>query len=95
MRSELTAWLSRPRPETFPYAAVVSEYRHVGKHFVAPDLLALLARARGELPGGCDPAAEQLARFLDFALDKYDGRYDNPSCSATGVARAIRRASRT
>ena len=85
MHSELTAWLFRPYPETFPYAAVVDEFQRVGKHFVAPEALALLDRARRKLPAGYDPETDFLARFLDFTLDKYDGRYDNPSYIAVDL----------
>jgi tryptophan 2,3-dioxygenase len=85
MHTELTAWLFRPYPETFPYAAVVAEFQRVGKHFVDPSMLALLDRARRKLPAGYDPDADYLARFLDFTLDKHDGRYDNPSYIAVDL----------
>jgi tryptophan 2,3-dioxygenase len=85
MHTELTAWLFRPYPETFPYAAVVEEFQRVGKHFVGEELLALLDRARRKLPAGFDADADFLARFLDFTLDKHDGRYDNPSYIAVDL----------
>ena len=76
----LRAWLTRPDAEAFPYEAVVAEFNRVGKHFVDRDLLETLDAARATLSA---PAAQgtrpQLARFLDCALDKFDGRYDNPS----------------
>ena len=56
----------------FPYDAVVAEFQRVGKHFVRPAILAALAAER-------ETASSELATFLDFTLDKYDGRYDNPS----------------
>src|SRR5687767_11050491 len=61
--------------EAFPLDAVIAEFRRVGKHFVDVQLLEALARVRAGLPAGSD----RLRRFLDTALDKYDGRFDNPS----------------
>jgi tryptophan 2,3-dioxygenase len=75
MTSALQSWLDSPVPEHFPLQEVISEFRRVGKHFVARRLLDQLAEARRALPSG----AEVLKRFLDTTLDKYDGRYDNPS----------------
>jgi len=72
---DLTQWLAQPTPETFPLAEVILEFRRAGKHHVPRDLLAALAEGRAALPEGAD----WLRRFLDTALDKYDGRYDNPS----------------
>jgi tryptophan 2,3-dioxygenase len=82
---ELAAWLSSPDPKTFPYDAVVTEFHRVGKHFVADELLGLLDGVRAMLPGGSDPGSRLLARFLDIALDKWDGRYDNPSYLAVDL----------
>ena len=82
---ELAAWLSRPDPVTFPYDAVVAEFHRVGKHFVAEELLALLDKVRATLPEGSDPGRRLLARFLDVGLDKWDGRYDNPSYLAVDL----------
>ena len=62
-------------PEAFPYDEVVAYFNRVGKHFVSPQLLAELDRVRSSLPA--DPS--RLSRFLHTALDKFDGRYDNPS----------------
>jgi len=76
---ELAALLIEPDPETFPFEAVVTEFNRVGKHFVARELLAALDGARARLRARSDPDAALLARFLDVALDKWDGRYDNPS----------------
>jgi tryptophan 2,3-dioxygenase len=75
MTTALQCWLESPLPETFPLSEVISEFRRVGKHFVSPELLQLLAKARKLLPQGADA----LRRFLDTTLDKYDGRYDNPT----------------
>jgi tryptophan 2,3-dioxygenase len=72
---DLQQWLRSPTPETLPLDAVIGEFRRVGKHFVAPELLEALAQARAALPAGDSP----LRRFLDTALDKHDGRFDNPS----------------
>ena len=77
-RSALAAWRTNADPGAFPYDAVVAAIHSVGKHFAAPELLADLDDVRRELPRGC-PAHGQLARFLDTALDKHDGRYDQPS----------------
>ncbi len=73
---ELEQWAAGAHgPEAFPFAAVIDAYRRVGKHFVDRDLLDSLASIRTGLPAG----AEKLHRFLNTALDKYDGRFDNPS----------------
>ena len=77
-RYEVAAWRATGQPDDFPYDAVVAAFHAVGKHFVAVELLSDLDRVRRELPRAC-PAHRRLARFLDTALDKFDGRYDNPS----------------
>ena len=71
----LQRWLSRPNADTFPFNDVITEFRSVGKHFVTGELLAVLSEARASLPEGADA----LRQFLNTALDKYDGRFDNPS----------------
>jgi tryptophan 2,3-dioxygenase len=73
--SSLQGWIADPDPASLPLEAIVAELRRVGKHFVAPELLGALDRARAALPPG-DGATR---RFLDTALDKHDGRFDNPS----------------
>jgi tryptophan 2,3-dioxygenase len=73
--ADVRSWLGRPDADTFPLTAVIAELRHVGKHFVARELLEILADARNVLP----KSAEALRRFLDTALDKHDGRFDNPT----------------
>ncbi|OLE20079.1 MAG: hypothetical protein AUG49_26195 [Catenulispora sp. 13_1_20CM_3_70_7] len=65
---ELEEWLATLEKNDFPYDAVVAEYHRVGKHFVDEELLAELSHAR--------EGVRLLARFLDTALDKWDGRYD-------------------
>ena len=77
-RFELAAWRAGRHPAAFPYDAVVAAFHAVGKHFVAAELLTDLDSVRRDVPRGC-PAHRTLARFLDTALDKFDGRYDNPS----------------
>ncbi|MDP1846424.1 MAG: tryptophan 2,3-dioxygenase family protein [Solirubrobacteraceae bacterium] len=77
-RFELAAWRADRHPDAFPYDAVVAAFRAVGKHFVAAELLADLDAVRRDVPRGC-PAHRRLAGFLDTTLDKFDGRYDNPS----------------
>src|SRR5687768_1772979 len=84
---ELTAeaavanWLSSRNADDFPYDAVVAEFHHVGKHFVATELLEALADVRAALPEvhGSVTSVRLLDRFLDIALDKWDGRYANPT----------------
>ena len=73
--SPLRQWIADPDPASLPLDAVIAEFRRVGKHFVAPELLRALVRARAALPPGDGPTR----RFLDTALDKHDGRFDNPS----------------
>ncbi|OLF14111.1 tryptophan 2,3-dioxygenase [Actinophytocola xinjiangensis] len=75
---ELRHWLRSPQLRTFPFDQVVRHFHEVGKHFVAAELLDLLARARQLLPSlpGPWPQLRTLASFLDTALDKPDGRYD-------------------
>ncbi|QRM30710.1 hypothetical protein [Microvirga sp. VF16] len=72
---DLQHWLADPVADAFPFEAVIAEFRRVGKHFVAGELLTALAKIRAALPEGADA----LRRFLNTALDKYDGRFDNPS----------------
>ncbi|WP_218924670.1 tryptophan 2,3-dioxygenase [Streptomyces sp. or20] len=72
--SPLAHWLRDPVTEDFPYPAVVSVFQRVGKQRVAATLLAALAEARTRAS-----AHSPLARFLDVALDKHDGRYDYSS----------------
>jgi tryptophan 2,3-dioxygenase len=73
---ELEQWAAAGHDAaSFPLDAVIREFRRVGKHFVDPRLLEALSNVRARLPAGTD----QLRRFLGTALDKYDGRFDNPS----------------
>ncbi|MDH6226750.1 tryptophan 2,3-dioxygenase [Streptomyces sp. MJP52] len=91
--NELTDWLTDPVPSRFPYDAVVDQYHRVGKHFVSEQLLKDLAVARERLAQAAtadeaDAAAEEdglLTRFLDTALDKWDGRYDYPTYTSLSV----------
>ena len=76
---DLAHWQENPDPETFPYDEVVAEFHRGGKHFVGRELLECLDRVRSRLEEDAGPAHLVLARFLDTALDKFDGRYDNPS----------------
>jgi len=79
--AELRSWLYEADPKKFPYAAVVQHYQVVGKHFVQPDLLQLLAEIRDKLPTLKGPwvHVQTLASFLNIALDKPDNRYDYPT----------------
>ena len=74
----VAAWSERPDPRAFPYDAVVAEFHRVGKHFVEAELLETLDGVRARVPERC-PVHRELARFLATTLDKFDGRYDNPS----------------
>lgn len=87
---ELTDWLADPVPSRFPYPAVTHEFHRVGKHFVPDEILKALALARERLapeaPTRADAADRLLLdRFLDTALDKWDGRYDYPSYTSLSV----------
>src|SRR5215207_3721565 len=73
--ASLARWPESPAPESFPLAAVLAWFRVGGKHFVDRELLEALAAVRARLPAGDEP----LRRFLDTALDKFDGRFSNPS----------------
>ncbi|MEV6582874.1 tryptophan 2,3-dioxygenase [Streptomyces sp. NPDC051582] len=88
--NELTDWLADPVPSRFPYSAVTAEFHRVGKHFVPDQTLKSLALARERLapqaPTGADEAERLLLdRFLDTALDKWDGRYDYPTYTSLSV----------
>jgi tryptophan 2,3-dioxygenase len=73
--AEVADWSARPDASTFPLDAVIAQFRQAGKHFVERELLDVLAQARAALR----PDDASLRRFLDTVLDKYDGRFDNPS----------------
>lgn len=77
--AQVAAWCLRPDPVTFPYVAVAAELRRAGKHFAPRRLLASLAAVRDALAQRASDADRRLGRFLWTALDKWDGRYDNPS----------------
>lgn len=79
--AEVHSWLRSPDLQKFPYDAVVRDYHEGGKHFVAAELLGLLAEVRKLLPQlrGPRPHLQRLAAFLGVALDKYDEAYDYPS----------------
>ena len=64
-----------PNADTFPFDDVITEFRSVGKHFVTGELLAVLSEARTSL----QKVRTHYAEFLNTALDKYDGHFDNPS----------------
>ena len=87
MVDELNEWLHNAEPKTFPYESVIDEYRRVGKHFVPRDVLCGLASVRERLSDrhDLDPDADLLRRFLEAALDKWDGRYDYPTYTALCV----------
>lgn len=72
---DLQQWLVRPDVEAFPLDAVIAEFRRAGKHFVSSGLLDVLAQVRAALPDN----EVALRGFLNTALDKHDGRFDNPT----------------
>jgi tryptophan 2,3-dioxygenase len=80
-------WLSSRNADDFPYDAVVAEFHRVGKHFVETELLDALAGVRAALPEvrGSVASVRLLDRFLDAALDKWDGRYANPTYLALSL----------
>ncbi|MFI0484320.1 hypothetical protein [Actinomadura sp. 9N215] len=73
---DLLARLAHVAPDAFPYEAVLDEYRRVGKHFVHKDLLCALDATRTRIFGRSTADASELKRFLNCALDKWDGHYD-------------------
>lgn len=83
----LASWLSFRDCDEFPYASVLDEFHRVGKHFVASEVLAALDAIRSTLPEARGSAAgvQMLGRFLDCALDKWDGRYDYPTYLALNL----------
>lgn len=85
--AELRSWLHEADPKKFPYATVVRHYQFVGKHFVQPELLELLAEVRDRLPSLHGPweHVDTLAKFLSTALDKPDNRYDYPTYLALSL----------
>lgn len=72
---ELDRWNEGQGSGVFPVDRVIAEYRRVGKHFVDSRLLERLALGRDVLSSD----SEDLHRLLATALDKFDGRFDNPS----------------
>nr|CEL13398.1 hypothetical protein; Hypothetical protein [Kibdelosporangium sp. MJ126-NF4]CTQ99087.1 hypothetical protein; Hypothetical protein [Kibdelosporangium sp. MJ126-NF4] len=87
--AELQSWLDDPVAEKFPYDVVVQHFHDVGKHFVRPAELKLLADARDRLPllRGPWEHVRTLADFLSSALDKHDERYDYPTYLALPLLR--------
>jgi tryptophan 2,3-dioxygenase len=82
---ELSDWRDSGAGPDFPYDSVVDRLRDVGKHFLPPPLLEILAEFRESLTG----RDSHLALFLDVLLDKYDGRYDYPSYTALPLLRRL------
>lgn len=83
----IVRWLPSRDASAFPFEAVVADFHRVGKHFVPASLLEALAGARAALPEihGTIPDVRLLDRFLDAALDKWDGRYANPTYLGLGL----------
>ncbi|MBB6377750.1 tryptophan 2,3-dioxygenase [Pseudonocardia eucalypti] len=64
-------------PAGFPLLAVASEVLKSGKHFLDPESLEALRRARLTVTASAHSARRSLVlNFLDVVLDKADGRYD-------------------
>ncbi|WP_387691353.1 hypothetical protein [Photorhabdus sp. RM71S] len=61
---------------TFPYQDVVRMYHKTGKHFVPEYFIELLNITRKEYAKLNREEIEQVTRFLNVLLDKYDGTYD-------------------
>lgn len=78
--TDLIDRLDQADPATFPYDDVLAEFQRLGKHFVSKELLAALDSVRRLTVGQHrSPASSEfnlLKRFLDCALDKWDGKYD-------------------
>ncbi|MET9881677.1 tryptophan 2,3-dioxygenase [Streptomyces sp. NPDC006430] len=90
---ELCGWRDCGGRRDFPYQAVISHLRAVGKHFLPHRILEVLAECRDVLsarPSGTHGDADAgtvLARFLGVVLDKFDDRYDYPSYTALPLLR--------
>lgn len=85
---QLERWGEGHEAGDFPYVAIVDEFHAVGKQFVPPDVLEQLAEVRATLPwavSGTSDDVRTLEKFLDIALDKWDGRYDYVSYLALDV----------
>ncbi len=80
----LARWRKTPKPSTFPFAEVISAYHENGKEFVGSALLAELDEIRDIVPTLVPDRGNRtkLKRFLDVALDKFDGTYEYPSYCA-------------
>jgi acetoin:2,6-dichlorophenolindophenol oxidoreductase subunit alpha len=75
---ELAVWETSHSAAAFPYESLMNCYRARGKHFVDESVLETLASLRAKLTPtrAGDPARNTLDRFLEIALDKWDGRYN-------------------
>lgn len=82
---ELLARIARSNRSDFPYDAVVDEFHRVGKHFVPKEVLSALDAVRGRTAGPAYAGDPLLPRFLDCALDKWDGKYDYSSYIALSL----------
>ena len=80
----LTKWHDAPNPAAFPYGDVIAAYHEKGKEFVSKPLLLQLDATRAAIRNLPPESRERdrLARFLDVALDKFDGTYEYPSYCA-------------
>lgn len=84
----ITAWrFARSAPADFPFDTVVAAFHRVGRHHVAPGVLAALAGVREVLAAApaLDEDADLLDRFLDVALAKWDDRFANPTYLGLGL----------
>lgn len=71
----------------FDFDDAIAELRRHGKHFASRGVLEALDAVRRALPAGADPL---VTGFLATALDKFDGRYDNPTARARSSRAATR-----
>ena len=76
--NRLLAWEECANASTFPYDAVLNAFRYKGKHFIENNVLQTLAKFRENklLLAGKVSDVEQVHRFIDSALDKFDNRYN-------------------
>jgi len=86
MRNLETWQAAGANPRGFPYRPVLAAYHRSGKHFVHGAVLRALDRVRTRLPDP-DPSADarRLRLFLNIALDKADGAYDEQTYLALSL----------